>query len=206
PLSLTGGPLPLALVGSAITIANPAALTGNVALSVNNTTTFNGDLAGTSGLTLTSQPVVAGTATYTGGGNLVFTAPVTYSGPTNISAGTLTLSGDGSLPQTGNTNAVQTLSLIKAASGTFTMTFNGQTTGAITYSTTAGPSSTSGTTAANILAALAALTNIGTGNVAVTAVASSAANNQLFLVTFQGTLAGLPQSVMSINTSALVAS
>ena len=41
------------------------------------------------------------------------------------------------------------LSLIKAASGTFTLTFSGQTTGAITYSTTPA------TTATNVQAALA---------------------------------------------------
>ena len=110
PLSLTGGPLPLALAGSPITIANPAALTGNATLSVNNTTTFNSDLAGAVGLTLTNQPVVAGTTTYTGTGNLVFTAPVSYSGPTTVGAGTLTLSGNGALTQTANTNAVQTIS------------------------------------------------------------------------------------------------
>src|SRR5262249_22183387 len=122
-LTLTGGPLPLAVAGSALTVANPAALTGTATLSVNNTTTFNGDLAGRSaaagdlsgaaGLTLTSQPVVAGATTYSGGGNLVFAAPVTYSGPTTVGAGTLTLSGNGALTQTTGTNAVQAVSIIK---------------------------------------------------------------------------------------------
>ena len=40
----------------------------------------------------------------------------------------------------------------------------------------------------------------------MTALSSSGANNQLFLVTFQGTLAGLPQPLMTINTTSLTAS
>src|SRR5205085_8919816 len=55
--------------------------------------------------------------------------------------------------------------------GTFTLTFNGQTTGAITWS------STGSTLAANIQAALALLTNVGNGNVSVT-------GNGPFTVTF----------------------
>src|SRR6185312_12490098 len=99
--------------------------------SVNNTTTFDSDLAtspsipagsfGTSGLTLTSQTVVAGTTTYTGStGNLVLAAPASYTGPTTVSAGTLTLSGNGALTNTGAVNAVQTLFFptYTAASGT----------------------------------------------------------------------------------------
>ena len=199
-LSLSGGPLPLTLAGSNITIANPAALTGNVSLSVNNTTTFGSDLAGTSSLTTTNQPVVAGTTTYTGTGNLVFSAPVTYSGSTIINAGTVTLSGNGALTQTANTNNVQTISLTKVASGTFTLTFNGQTTAGITYSTTPA------TTASAIQTALGALTNIGSSNVSVTALSSSGANSQLFQVTFLGTLASTPQPLMAISTSGLTAS
>ena len=150
PVTFSGGPLPLALAGSAITLANPATLGGFATLSVNNTTTLNADLAGTSGLTMTSQPVVAGATNYTGSGNLVFAAPATYSGPTTVGAGTLTLSGNGSLQQIVNTNAVQAISIIKASGGTFTLTYNGATTGAITYSTTPG------TTATNIQTALVA--------------------------------------------------
>ena len=45
-------------------------------------------------------------------------------------------------------NAVQTIAIQKAASGTFTLSYNGQTSGAITYSTTPA------TTASAILTAL----------------------------------------------------
>ena len=136
PVSLTGGPLPVVLAGSAITIANPAALAGNATLSVNNTTTFNSDLAGTSGLTLTSQPVVAGTDhLHRHRQPGVHARRSRTPGPTTVGAGTLTLSGNGTSAQTAATNAVQTIASHKVASGTFTLTFNGQT-GAITYSTT----------------------------------------------------------------------
>src|SRR5581483_7782638 len=117
-LTLAGGPVPVVLAGSNMTIANPAVLGGNVNLSVNNTTTFNADLAtspfivpfgttGTSSLTLTNQAVVTGSATYTGaGGNLVIATPVSYSGTTAVNAGTLTLSGNGALAQTANASTV----------------------------------------------------------------------------------------------------
>src|SRR5262249_27234405 len=123
-----------------------------------------------------------------------------YTGATNVSAGTLKLSGNGALVQSSTTNAVQTVSLQKVASGTFTLTFNGQPTAAITYSTTPA------TTAANIQTQLAALANTGRGNVSVTALSTSGANNQYFLVTFQGALGGAAQPTMSINTASLAAS
>ncbi|MCB1078027.1 MAG: autotransporter-associated beta strand repeat-containing protein, partial [Verrucomicrobiae bacterium] len=76
------------------------------------------------------------------------------------------------------------------ASTTFTLTFSGQTTAAITWSATAA------TTASNIQSALEALGNIGAGNVSV--VANSTLNFDIF---FQGTLANLNVANM---TTALV--
>ncbi len=198
PVSFTGGALPLVLAGSNLTIAKPAVEGNLVTLSVNNTTTFDGDLAGTTGLTMTSEPVVAGSTTYTGtGGNLVFTAPVSYTGPTTVAAGTLTLSGNGTLAQTATTGAVQTISLQRVASGTFTLTYNGQTTAAITYTATAGAAGTAST----IQSDLQALTNIGATGVIVTPIAASTVNNQYFLVQFTGALAGVPQPLMTISTT-----
>ncbi|HUB23962.1 MAG TPA: immunoglobulin domain-containing protein [Tepidisphaeraceae bacterium] len=73
----------------------------------------------------------------------------------------------------------------------FTLEFNGQTTGTITYS----PIST--TMAANIQAALSALTNVGANNVLVT----YNSGNGTYLVQFQGTLGASIQPAMTINTS-----
>ena len=198
-ITLSGGPLPVVLAGSNITIANPALLGGNTALSVNNTTTFNSDLAnspliqagsfGTTGLTLTSQPVVAGATTYTGqSGNLVFTAAVNYTGPTTVSASTLTLSGNGALNETAGTNTVQTLffptyttNILEGddTGGTFTLTYsNGTasaTTGAITLVSPASTAGNTATTAANIQAALNSLT-VGSVNIGANAIVSSGAS------------------------------
>ena len=200
PFSFSGGPLPVILTGSAINFNSPSSLTGNTALSVNNTTTFNSDLAGTSSLSLTNQPVVAGANTFTGAaGNLVVAAPLSLSGSVTVGAGTLTLNGNGDLPNIAATTATQTISMTKVASGNFTLTYNGLTTAAITYSTTPA------TTAAAILAALQAAP-VNLANVNVTALGTSGANNQYFTVTFTGPLANTPQPLMTITNSALVAS
>src|SRR5581483_2330741 len=148
-----------------------------------------------------NQPVVAGATTYAGTGNLTFINPVSYSGPTNVSAGTLTLSGNGALTQTAAANTVQVVSLQKVSGGNFTLTFNGQTTAGIPFTNVAGGAAT----AAAIQTALGNLTNIGTLNVSVVPYAGSTANNQDFQVIFQGTLAGAPQPLMTLNTSGLTA-
>ncbi len=214
-VQLAGGPLPVALAGSAITITNNALLTGNINLSVNNTTTFNADIAGTSALTLTNQPVVVGTAApLTGTGNLVITSPVSYTGSTTVSAGTLTLSGNGALTGTASTNAVQTLFFPTSLNntqqgnvtgGNFTLTFNGATTGAITFSPTAA------TTAANIQTALNTLlgnstsvvVSAQTSPIASLVVNNSSAGGIYITITFAGALAGAPQQLMTVNNVSL---
>src|SRR5262249_19719467 len=120
--------------------------------------------------------------------------------PVTVSSGKVTVSGNGTLSNIATTNAVQTISLTKVASGSFTLSFNGQTTAPITYSTTPG------TTATNIQTALQALPGIGT-NATVTALAVSGANNQYFTVAFTGSLGGAPQPTMTvINPGTLTAS
>ena len=104
--------------------------------------------------------MVAGNAVYNGARAAAWqlAEPASTSGPVVVVRGP-TLGGGGGLPSIAAANAVQTLSLTRIASGTFTITFNGQTTAAIAYSTTPA------TTAGNIQAALAALPGIGAGNV-----------------------------------------
>ena len=90
-------------------------------------------------------------------------------------------------------NAVQTIVLNGAATGgSFTLSFNGLTTGAINYNAT--PSAL----AANIQAALSLLTPIGLLNALVTAI-----NPNTYAVAFQNFLAGAPIPQMSINTQNL---
>jgi len=76
------------------------------------------------------------------------------------------------------TDELQTLKFTGSPTGgTFTLTFGSETTGAITYSTTAA------TLAANVQTALASLSNIGSGNVVATSNTSG-----IVVVKFTGTL------------------
>lgn len=91
-------------------------------------------------------------------------------------------------------NDVQTLTFTGTPTGgTFRLSFNGQVTAPITYSTT------DATLQANILAALIALPNVGTGNVTVT----SATSGTVVTHTFVGALAGQEQPVMVFYQNSL---
>ena len=90
-------------------------------------------------------------------------------------------------------NAIQNVFLRSVAGGTFTLTFDGETTASIAYSAT--PT----TMAANIVAALEALPNIPAGGVFVS-------TTSRYNVTFQGGLAGVAVPLMTIDGSALTGS
>jgi uncharacterized phage protein gp47/JayE len=86
---------------------------------------------------------------------------------------------------------VQTLTYSSVPdSGDFFLDFDGQITASIAF----------GAVAATIQASLEALSNIGAGNVLVTGDVSSG----LTTITFAGTLAGLPQNQITINTNNLL--
>lgn len=85
-------------------------------------------------------------------------------------------------------SAVQSILLSNVIGGTWTITFNGQTTAAIAWNAQAG----------DVQNALSAL--IGTGNVAVNGVGAL----QPYSIYFTGTLAGLAQNVVTVNTSGLL--
>lgn len=88
----------------------------------------------------------------------------------------------------GGTNEVQTVTLTNAAGGTFTLTYAGQTTGAIAYDATAGTVDT----------ALEALSNIGAGDVAVTGSAGGP-----YTVTFTSALAATNVAEMTASGASL---
>lgn len=94
------------------------------------------------------------------------------------------------------TSEVQTITVSRAVAGHFHLIFQGETTGAITYS--AVPA----TLAANIDTALEALTGIGAGNVAVT-VSGSTSVADIFLATFGGDLAGVDVEQMTADATSL---
>lgn len=88
------------------------------------------------------------------------------------------------------TNEVQTLTLT-ATGGTFTVTFNGATTSAIT-------ASASLPTTAALQTALQGLATIGSGNVTVTGTAGSS-----YVLTFTGALAATNVNPVTVNATAL---
>lgn len=98
------------------------------------------------------------------------------------------------LPQAFGTNAIQTLApIIPLTSGTFTLTWNGETTSAIDYDATA----------AEIQTALEALTNIGSGNVIC---GGGPVNTSAVSVQFIGTLKEKPQPLFTYTSSLNVVS
>lgn len=92
-------------------------------------------------------------------------------------------------PYAGQTNEVQTVTITGTPTGgTFTLTYSGQTTAPIAFNATA----------AQVQAALAALSNIGDGDVAVT---GGPGPGTAFVVTFKGVLAGTDVAQMTASGS-----
>jgi len=90
-------------------------------------------------------------------------------------------------PYSGTTDEVQTVTITGGPTGgTYTLTYSGQTTAAIAYNATA----------AAVQSALAALSNIGAGNVTVTG-----ANGGPYTVAFVGTLANTDVAQMTHTDS-----
>jgi len=85
-----------------------------------------------------------------------------------------------------------------APSGSFTLSYNGQTTGAINYSTDGAK------LAKNIQTALSALSTIGAGNIAVSYNAGQSTSDLIGLdIRFTGTLANSNASQISVNATGL---
>jgi autotransporter-associated beta strand protein len=125
-----------------------------------------------------------------GPGTLVLTKANTYSGGTYVHSGVVRIQNGNALGVP-NTNEVQRVTVTGPAGSTFTLSFNGQVTGSLAVNATA----------AAVQSALANLSNIGGGNVAVTKQTVTSAGPtpitfNLYTVTFQGALAGLAQPLM----------
>lgn len=88
------------------------------------------------------------------------------------------------------TSAVQSIQIDNAIGGTFTITFNGQTTAALAYNAQAS----------DVQNALAALSTIGIGNVSVVENAG-VPNAVFFAIYFTGTLGESAQNVVTVNSS-----
>jgi hypothetical protein len=92
---------------------------------------------------------------------------------------------------------VSVLTNAPAAGGSFTLSYDGQTTAAITLS------STTSTQATSIQSALQALSKIGSNNVTVAYDSTSASTAPRFLVTFAGTLANQSVKVLTASGASL---
>jgi autotransporter-associated beta strand protein len=135
--------------------------------------------------------VPAGSFTKVGAGEVVLTNVNTYTGKTlvnagilNIQASTATVGGTVESPLGAVASEVQSVTLSGPNTGSFTLTFNGQTT---------NPALPATASASLVQSELAALSTIGAGNVSVTQSGST------YTVSFQGALAGqnLPQMTFS---------
>lgn len=81
-------------------------------------------------------------------------------------------------------SAIQSILIQNATGGTFTITYNGQTTAALAYNASA----------ANVQNALTALSNVGVGNLTVN-------NNAPYVIYFTGTLGGMAQPMLTVSSS-----
>jgi hypothetical protein len=103
----------------------------------------------------------------------------------------------------GLSNAIQSISAQYATGGTYTLTLDGQTTGAIAFNATA----------ATVQTAIQALPNVGSGNALVfgtgggtgspTGNGTDAPNKDVYYVVFTGALAGTNVSLMTLNAGNL---
>ena len=154
---------------------------GQVTMGSTSTLTLSGgDVAtqSTSGLPSTAN-IVGGTLAL----NTGTTQPRAFNIASSSSSG---LSGPTQALVFGGTGATGT-------AGNFTLTFNGQTTSNIAFSTTATA------LASNIQAALAALTNIGTGNVSVAATSPAPPAGTGVTVTFLNQPLGISLQALVVN-------
>ena len=184
--------------GAAGTAEDGSAFGDGVFLQGSGTLTFNPDTGDTQTLanTITDQAGSGGTGSWAltknGAGTLTLSAANTYTGATNLSAGTLSLSGSGTLGNaagalnlTGGTLDLGTTTQTR----TGTITLNGATVSNGTLSSTGTFATQSGTISA-VLAGTGALAKTGTGTVTL-----SGANTYSGTTTVSG-------GTLSVNGSA----
>jgi len=103
-----------------------------------------------------------------------------------------------------NANELEHVAFSKATGGTFTLSFEGETTEAIPYETVLGATNEQGAVAEAARAALEALAKIGPGNVKVTERGNNTNELVALVVEFRGGLALTPVGVLGCDASGLV--
>jgi hypothetical protein len=193
--TLTGGTWE-AFAGGTLRLTTAANVTTDAATIVLDGTAssiLTGSSASTSLQSSLTTVAAGGSFTIENGSSFTASAAFSDAGSLTIQSGGVLIATSGLTVQSGGTLAgsggavfseVQTIT-VSGTSGTFTLTFNGQTTGALPFNVPA--SGGSGATA-SVQNALSALSTVGSGNVTVTG-----NNGGPFTVTFKGTLAGTNQ-------------
>lgn len=200
----------LALTATAPTIqaalVTAGVASGTISVLGGPLVTQNGPFGGADeveSLTLTGMPVsgglITGTFQVTFGANTTASIDLAASAATvqtalqaiaSIGAGNCLVSGGPLLTTSGPIGAaqteVQTLTVPAGNANTYTLTFNGQTTGAL---------STVGQPGSAIQSALQGLSSIGSGNILV----SPSGVTGPFTLTFAGTLVNLPQNLITVT-------
>jgi autotransporter-associated beta strand protein len=198
-----GGPWTVNLRGP---LANPSL----PLLTVDGTgLTGSGAAANVTGTQAQSQLTISGTVqaspqtppadlTKVSPGVVVLTSADTYAGNTFINAGDLRIANGAALGTV--TPEVQQIT-VTGTTGTFTLTFNTQTTGALAFNV---PASGGVGPTASVQNALNALSNIGGigASVSVTLDSASSGNTRIYDVVFQGALAGYNLPPLSATTAA----
>ncbi len=140
----------------------------------------NGDASGVSGI----DGVATLPLSKLGTGTLLLPTANHYAGTTQIQNGVVGISNNHALGQA-LSNETQTVTINGSTNGTFQLTFNGQTTPAMSADYTNGT-----TTLNELQTQLQLLSTIGTGNVTVTQSAN------VFTITFVGALQGQSQNLL----------
>ena len=154
--------------------ANPVTLTaaGLFQSTAGGLITFGSTVNGAQNMTVESDGQIA---LDTLGSTTALKSLTTEGNSTAATGGTIITGGD----------AVQTITLANATAGTFTLTFNGQTTSPLGFNPTA----------LQVQTALANLSNIGVGQINVIHLTS------VYVVIFGGTLANASQPIMTAASS-----
>jgi autotransporter-associated beta strand protein len=178
--------------------AGPITLETNTTIGVDSGSTLV--ISGSIGKDVNIQSALGFTKELTG--LLVLTSANTYDGPTDINQGAIQAQNGLALGPAGSTvqvrdgaqlqlqtPTVQTIAVSGPTSGTFTLTFNGQTTGSLAVNV---PASGGVGPTASMQNALNALSSIGGSGGSVTVTQSS----NVYTVTFGGLLAGVTQPAL----------
>jgi uncharacterized repeat protein (TIGR01451 family) len=183
---------PGALAGYQSNVVQISGLSGTFTLTVNGQTTgalpFDATAAQVQAALQALSTVGAGNVTVTGD---IVTHFITFAGSAR---GPQALSGAGTgevlvfvvlvTAAAPPVNQVETVALSNATGGTYTLTFNGQTTGALAFNAPV----------TQVQAALQGLSTVGFGNVTVTGSPAS------YTITFVGALGGAPQPAISASS------